>query len=207
MKPFPSRIFCVISDVFIPSSCTGAGSSELPIATLRVRSALEPAVPANPRARNCGSLAVGSKSNRPASSGLTFRERTRCSGPPPLPCAVGPEDREVPLIAVDEPNRLGGALGTGPQHQSERLFRPSGELAAKAFDPAVSCRGSRLRRICPGSVIIHAAAEFHFRSPSALERVGRSVAPGASPEMGLCYATCKRIELRLSSNKMHNKIE
>jgi hypothetical protein len=55
-------------------------------------------------------------------------------------------------------------------------------------------------------VIIHVAAEFHVRSPSALEPVGGRLLQEHSPEMGPVDATCKRIELHLSSKKMHIKI-
>lgn len=98
----------------------------------------------------------------------------------------------MPLIAVEEPNRLGRLLGTGPQHQVELLSCPASELAAQAFDPAARCRGGGLRRIGTRSVIIHVAAEFHFRSPSALEPAGEvGFLQEHLSEMGLGYPTCK----------------
>jgi len=72
--------------------------------------------------------------NRTGKPGLALRPE-RLGGSAALLAAIGPEDREVPLIAANEPERFRCLACAGLQERGELVFGPGCDWAGKTLEP------------------------------------------------------------------------
>jgi hypothetical protein len=103
----------------------GEHSNEVPARDIAVTHFLK-------RRSPIASVAIEAISYRATEPGLALRQE-RFGGSAPLLAAIGPEDREVPLIAACEPDCLGCLARAGLQERGQQVLRPGFERTGETL--------------------------------------------------------------------------
>jgi hypothetical protein len=106
----------------------GEHSNEVPARDIAVTHFLK-------RRSPTASVAIVATSDRAAEPGLAFRPE-RFGGSAALHAAIGAQDREVPLIAANQPDCFGCFASAGLQERGHQVLRPACERAGKTLEPA-----------------------------------------------------------------------